>query len=194
MSSMGSTLKSVSYGSYMGVEEIPDILLEILAGKEDMKVNGEYIYDYSIEIIEAALNGKIVLDGSFNLIGFVRTIQKNKKLVEYKVARKCTYFKPEGAEDDKGGVVENHISEDKNEYNSVDVQLDAVWAASQIIKHNDELVDDLGVNLINLLKKAKMGFPQAIERLRDNVNENPRIAEWVLLLLESGQDLDVLLP
>lgn len=191
---MKSTLKSLSFGSYMGVDEIPSIVCELLAEKEDVRVNGENLYDYALEIIEAALKGKIVLDSSFNVIGFVRTIQKNKNLVEHKSSRKCTYFKPEGDEDDKGGVVENHICEDKNEYNRVDVQLDAVWAVSQIVEHNNELIDDFGLNLIGLLKKAKMGLPQAIERLRDNVNEHPRIAEWVLLLLESGQDLDVLLP
>lgn len=186
-----STLYSFGFAKYDSA--IPPVVLNLFVGYENMTVNGEPVFNYTLEVFDAVLNDRIDLK-HFNLIAFIRAIQKNNDINKEKAVKKITYFKPESATDESDGIVESHIKTQEDLYAEFDENNELQWAVDKINDLLEEYINDYGVHLIHVMKKAAEGFPQAVKILRNLCDEVETLSELVYIILNSGQSLDELFP
>ena len=185
-----STLYSFGFAKY---DYIPPVVLDLFVGYENTTVNGEPVLNYTLEVYEAVLDGRVDVK-HFNMIGFIRGIQDNTKMNKEKSTKKLTYFKSEGSDEEADGVAENHVRTPEDKYAEYDDSDEVQWAVNKIITLQDEFSVDYGVNLIHAMKKAAEGFPQAVELLKNLCDEADTLSELVYIILSSGQSLDELFP
>ena len=185
-----STLYSFGFAKY---DYIPPVVLNLFVGYENTIVNGEPVFNYTLEVYEAVMDGRIDVK-HFNMIGFIKGIQENKKINTEKSAKKITYFRPEGFDDGANGIIENHVKAPEDKYTEYDDADEVLWAVNKIKSMQDEFITNYGVHLIHVMKKAAIGFPQAIEIIRKLCEEIDILSEWVYIILNSGQDLEELFP
>lgn len=185
-----STLKSFSFGSYKGVDELPDVVVGLFSS---MMKRPEKSVEYAEEIINAALEGRINFDKEFNIGAYENTIRNNTRMNAQDRQKKETFFTDDEFEDSyKGGVSENKVSDDRDDYASFEDEDEVKWAVKNIKAENNTFRIDYGINLIKLLKKATGGYPQAMEKLRMVCLEFERVGEWIRIILSSGHPVDSL--
>ena len=190
MSREKSTLKSFSFGSYKGVDELPDVVVELFTA---MTERPEKSVEYAEEIINAGLEGRIDFDREFNLDAYEYRVRNTTYMNVEKTKRKVTFFHGEDIDDThKGGVSENKVSDDRDDYANIDDEDEVKWAVNNIKAENNTFRVDYGINLIKLLRKGIEGYPQATERLRMVCKEFERVGEWIKIILSSGYSVDLL--
>lgn len=185
-----STLYSFGFAKY---DYIPPVVLDLFSAYENTTVNGEPVLNYTLEVYEAVMDGRINVK-HFNMIGFIKAIQENTKINVEKSAKKVTYFRPEGSDDEADGVVENHVKVKEDKYAEYDDADEVQWAVNQVNSLHDEFFINYGVHLIHVMKKAAIGFPQAVEIIRNLCEEVDTLSELVYIILSSGKSLDELFP
>lgn len=188
-----SLLKSYSFGSFLGEDEIPEKVLNLFqeSVKEGKKIS------YASEIVYAGLSGNIELDKPFYLDGYERAIVTNERLTKSK-RKKKELFLDTSASDDydeitrNGGIHEDRICLDDVEdiYESVLDSEELKYAVSQIKSMNSELIVVDGVNLIEAMKLALNGFPKALAEVKRICEFYPKISECVKTVLSCGESLD----
>ena len=161
-------------------DEIPAQLYYYLY--QDM-LNGTRV-DNSLEILEAAYTNKINFHKKFNLKGYDKNISENLNKNRKKQEAKCTYFKDSSEYDILGGISIDSVRDENDGYEEVLRLEDVRRAVEKLRVLNDYFIDDYGINLIGLINKSLVGFPQAINRLRDTCEEFPREAELIKTILE----------
>lgn len=198
MSKCKSTLKSFSFGSYKGVDELPEEVMSLFLG---MVGKPEKNVEFADEIINAGLDGRINFNKIFNLDAYEYTIRNNTRMNVEKERSKKTFidFGSSDSERDSsirnGGITIDSVSasaiEDlKDAYEEVALTSELKYAVDTIKGLNDDFVDDYGINLIGLIKKAVVGFPQAVTKLKDVCDEFKIVSEQVEIILKSGQDVE----
>jgi hypothetical protein len=190
MSKGRSTLKSFSFGSYKGVDELPDVVVGLFSS---MMERPEKSVEYAEEIINAALEGRINFDKEFNMGAYENSIRNNTRMNAQDRMKKETFFTDDDLDEAyKGGVSENKVSDDRDDYASFEDEDEVKWAVNSIKAENNTYRIDYGINLIKLLKGAVKGFPHAIERLKEVCNEFKQVNEWVQVILKSGHTVESL--
>ena len=200
MSKGKSTLKSFSFGSYLGVDELPDEVLMLFI--ELLEKPGKSI-EYVEEIINAALMGRIDFTKPFKIDAYEYKIRSTAHINSEKERKRKTFIDFSSNDTERevsmrnGGVTIDSVStsaiEDlKDAYDEVLDNIELQEAVSSIKALNDTFRVDFGVNLIKLLKKALSGYPQAVGRLKEVCNEFKQVSEWVQVILKSGHPVESL--
>ncbi len=185
-----STLKSFSFGSYKGVDELPDVVVGLFSS---MMERPEKSVEYAEEIINAALEGRINFDKEFNMGAYETSIRNNTRMNAQDRMKKETFFTDDDLDEAyKGGVSENKVSDNRDDYASFEDEDEVKWAVNSIKAENNTYRIDYGINIIKLLKKATGGYPQAMEKLKMVCLEFERVGEWIKIILSSGHSVDSL--
>ena len=187
-----SRLKSLSFFKEDSV--LPIELMEILAHYKNMRVNGIPVLDYTYEIYEAYMNGRI--NKRTNILGFVRGIQDNTVKVENKKQSKIKHFITEDTDtnEDMDGVNINTVVTPKDDYAVYEDSDELTWAVNKIKSLQMEMCIDFSVNLEMVLNKAALGFKPAKETLARLCNEVDLVADLVNIILSSGKPVLELFP
>lgn len=189
---MRSTLRSLSFFKEDSV--LPVELMEMLAYYQNMRVNGVPVLDYTYEIYEAYVDGRV--NKRTNILAFVRGIQDNTAKVESKKQAKVKHFITEDADenDDLDGVNINSIETPKDGYAVYEDSDELTWAVNKIKSLKMEMCIDFSVNLEMVLQKAAHGFKPAKETLIKMCKEVDLVADLVNIILSSGKPILELFP
>lgn len=194
------TLRSFSFGTYMGVNELP---IEVINLFLPLTENPNKKVEFASEIVKAGLQGNINFQKEFNLDAYEATIRKNQHLLKESERKKKAYFDYSGANDDydevisSGGIKADFIKLDsieemKDAFEEVLLNEELKYAVSTIKSLNDEFISDYGTDVIFALKRAVQGIPQAIEEIKHICEEFSLVSELIETILESKQKVDVL--
>lgn len=195
-------LRSYSYGTCMGVNELPVEVLNLflpLVEEPNKKI------EFASEIISAGLQGRIDFSRGFNLDAYEATIRKNQHLLKESERKKKSYIDFSGASDDfdevasKGGIkVEfeslETIEEMKDAFEEVLMNEELEYAVSTIKSLNDSFIADYGTDLIFTLKNAVRGIPQAVTEIKNICTEFSVVSELIETILTSKREVEVLFP
>lgn len=156
---------------------------------------------YVDEIMKAAMEGRINMDGSFCLEAYCGKISSNLEKNAIHRAKKIKFLdmsaNPE--EDmEKGvpgagyGVSVNKIVKMETSFEEIDENEDLVHAINQIKRVQEDILAEEGIDLLFLIKRAASGVPQAVQKLRQFCEEYELLAEQVKIILTSGRPVESL--
>lgn len=187
-------LGSYSFGSYMGVDEIPEKVLGLFTSSAE---NGESL-QYASEIVFSGIKGRINLDGEFNIHAYERAITKNGILSDYSRSKKETFLDCGTSNDDydsvtqAGGVQADRLNlevvQDAFEELLDDDEL--ACAVSNIRRLNPEFITVEETDIIEALRLALKGIPQAIKELKRICEFYPQMSEDIKTVLSCGLSFD----
>ena len=193
-----STLMSFGFGSYMGVDDIPESVLRLF---KDMSDNPEKSIECVEEVLNAALEGRINLNADFNLCGYDYAVRANNNLTKEKSRQKQVFLDTSVNEGDKESAMRNGgMSVDYATASAVNELVDAYeeilddaelqFAVETIKSLNKEFIVEYNVNLVSTIQKAIQGIPQAISKLKELCDECDIVSEQVYIILSSGKDIE----
>lgn len=150
-------------------------------------------FDYSIELIEAALEGRIDIEKPFNLFGWCKTVKDGNFQTELKRLKKQEYL-IEDDDEDSTGVKASSLVEERDDYEVFIDNEEVLYTVKKIRALNNEIISDMGIDLIFCMRQAVKGVPQAVEELSNICKEYDWIAEYVQIILSSGISFEDLFP
>lgn len=189
-------LRSFSFGSSMGVDEIPQKVLSLFsthvgAGKQ---------IQYASEIIFAGIQGRINLDREFNLEGYIKAIEHNTNLYKNNRKKKESFIDNSSSSDDymdvvkEGGIKADHIQLDevRDAFEELVEHDELRYAVSAIKKVNAEFIVVEELDLIEAIRMALKGIPQALADVQRICEFYPRVAENIKTILSSGFEFEAI--
>lgn len=192
-------LRSFSFGTFMGVSELP---VEVLNLFLSLTENPNKQVEFASEIITAGLQGRIDFGKEFNIDAYEATIRKNQHLLKENERKKKSYIDFSSADDfedvaSSGGIKADFIQLDsieemKDAFEEVLLNEELAYAVSTVKSINEEFISDYGTDLIFALKRAVQGIPQAVEELKKICEEFSVVAELIETILSSKQEVEVL--
>ena len=190
-------LRSYSYGTFMGVSELPPDVLNLFKSLVDEK---EKKISYASEIVFAALAGNIKLDDSFNIDAYISTIRKNERLCTdkkrmYESSYTLNYDCDDGELLDLGYCSLHNTDNisDSDDYTKFEDNEFLQYSISMLKEINKDFISDYGIDLVFCIKKALGGIPSALAILKDICNNFDNIKDMIYALLTSEKDLDSIL-
>ena len=193
-------LRSFSFGTFMGVNELP---VEVLNLFLSLTENPDKKVEFASEIISAGLQGRINFNKDFNLDAYEATIRKNQHLLKENERKKKSYIDFSGSNDDfddvvtSGGVKADFIQLDSIEemqdaFEEVLLNEELAYAVDTIKSLNDEFISDYGTDLVFALKRAVQGIPQAVDEIKKICANFSLVSELIETILKSKQEVAVL--
>lgn len=189
-------LRSYSYGTFMGVSELPPDVVNLFSSLVEEK---EKKISYASEIVFAALAGNIKLDDSFNIDAYTSTIRKNERLcTDKKRMYESSYTLNSDCDDGllDLGYCSQHNTEnisDSDDYIKFEDNEFLQYSVSVLKEINKDFISDYGIDLIFCIKRALGGIPSAVDVLKDICNNFDNIKDMIYALLTSEKDLDSIL-
>lgn len=159
--------------------------------KDLVDYRGEF--DYSLELIEAALDGRVDTTKPFNLFGWSKSVRDGSFQVELRRLKKEMYIVDDD-DDERTGVKASSIVDVRDDYEILEDKEEVQYTVNKILALNNEVMCVLGIDLIFCMQKAIEGVPQAIEELSNICKENEWIGEYVQIILASGIPFEELFP
>lgn len=150
-------------------------------------------FDYSLELIEAALDGRIDVNKKFNLFGYCKTVREGNFQTELKRLKKQQYIIDDD-NDDETGVKVSTLVDTRSDYEIIEDNEELEYSVKKIRALNDEIIESIGIDLIFCMRQALKGVPQAIQELADICKEYDFIAEYIQIILSSGVSFSELFP
>ena len=193
---LSDVLKSFSFGVYRGYSEIPPSVWGLFV---DMAKDTSKSVPYVSEIVSAGLEGRIATNMPFHLDAYCKAIEMNTRLADYSRARKVAYCVNDEADDFEttsrayGTISLSKVSLVAKMEDSFEKLADSDelrYAVSQIRSLNESFILEHSVNIIETLKYAVRGVPSAIERLRQLCSDFSEVAEYVQVILGSGENVE----
>lgn len=192
-----SLLKSFSFGSFCGVDEIPEDVLGLFS---DAVEKGTQIR-YPSEIVFAGIKGSIDTTRKFNLSAYEYAIENNSNMSKNRRKKKEVFIECGVQGDDysdilsQGGIPEDKICLEsvKDEFEELVDSYELKSAIAEIKKLNREFIVVEQVDLIEALKLSLKGLPKAIEEVKRMCDFYPRIEKCLKVILSSGEDFEELL-
>ena len=166
-----------------------DMLDTLFKDLKDYK--GEF--DYSLEIIDAALDGRIDISKKFSLFGYCKTVREGNFQTELKRLKKQQYIIDDD-NDDETGVKVSSLVDTRSDYEIIDDKEELSYTVNKIRSMNNEIIEDIGVDLIFCMHQALKGTPQAVQELASICEEYDFIAEYIQIILSSGVSFEELFP
>lgn len=151
-------------------------------------------FDYSLEIIEAALEGRIDIRKDFNLFGYCKVIRDGKSNNEMKKFKKNVCLIEQSDEYAESGVTLESLVDERDDYEIINDNEETMYIVKKVQALNFEMMRDLGIDLIWCIKQAVKGVPQAVEELTNFCTEYSWYSEYVEIILGSGIPIDELFP
>ena len=176
--------------SFQYKQELTGDMLDTLF--KDLKdYKGEF--DYSLEIIDAALDGRIDISKKFSLFGYCKTVREGNFQTELKRLKKQQYIIDDD-NDDETGVKVSSLVDTRSDYEIIDDKEELSYTVNKIRSMNNEIIEDIGVDLIFCMHQALKGVPQAVQELANICEEYDFIAEYIQIILSSGISFEELFP
>lgn len=172
------------------MQELTGDMLDVLF-KDFKDYRGEF--DYSIELIDAAIEGRIDITKQFSLFGYCKTVREGNFQTELKRLKKQQYIIDDD-NDDETGVKVSSLVDTRSDYEIIDDKEELSYTVNKIRALNDELISTIGIDLVYCMRQALKGTPQAVQELTNICEEYDFIAEYIQIILSSGVSFEELFP
>lgn len=149
-------------------------------------------FDSSIEVIDAAMAGRINSDKDFNLAGYDTGVKNNTYMNESKKAGEEVYLDAE--EDTYADAVLFEQSAKIDPYEAIFNENEVQSSVTKLLSMRTEFLVDEGVDFIFAIRQALKGIPQAVECLRSLCENYSRIRDHIQIILASGIPFEDLFP
>ena len=186
-----STLMSFGFCSE---EVVAEKVYYLFSPYTNTNVGGEPVLNYFFEVYMSAYEGRVNFE-TFNLIGYIREIQKNNSIKAYEKAKKVKNIKFGVSEDaeNEDGVSEGRIVDTRDDYEKLIDNYEVRWAIKRLKTIRKDMLVGFNVNIVATIEKALSGYPQAVETLSTLCDEIDEISKILHILLESGENVSELL-
>lgn len=147
--------------------------------------------DYTLEIIDAAMDGKVNFEKEFNLKAYINAINHSRQLENYRRAKKVKRINVNWGEpyDDENSVSEEIISgyvEQTDEYEKLVDDDEVLFAVSEINRMSADILIQNHLEIHTCITQALKGMPESIKLIQDLVADNPYAGELLQIILASG--------
>lgn len=182
--------------SYSFQQSITPEIEELFSGCEEL---GDEL-DYTVEIIEAALSGKINLEKPFNIVSYVRAVKKHERLEGERRAKKLLHIQTNNPDDDTlepYSIKEENIQigvVEKSDFEKLEDIYELQDAVNYIRSVESELVVCENIFIIKVIRQALKGIPDSINILKDICNFYTDVAEALKIILQSNEAFEDLFP
>lgn len=186
----------VMLASYSFQQSITPEIEELFSGCEEL---GDEL-DYTVEIIEAALSGKIDLNRPFNIVSYVRAVKKHERLEGERRAKKLLHIQPSNPDDDTlepYSIKEENIQivvEEKSDFDKLEDSFELQEAVDFINGMESELVVTENIFIVKVIRQALKGIPDSVKILKDICTYYSDVAEAIKIILQSGESFEELFP
>lgn len=181
--------------SYSFCEEIPDEIWELFKDAKDLGTK----WDYTLEILNAAQEGRIDFQKEFNLGGYIQKIESIQRMKSGKRAKRwksiCSDF--DEWNEDSHFVSEDIVSqyaEQVDTYKEVENEDELKYAVDEINKLSRKILIEHRLDIYKCMEQGARGIPETIELLKDLVSKDAHVGEILKIILSSGYKLKELFP
>ena len=148
--------------------------------------------DYTLEIIEAAMQGRIDLEGEFKLKEYVASIDRSRRLEGLREKKKAVHVTDISDDEEDSGVAypvdsRNDFEEFENNYEFCNA-VDTFNSMQHYFMINAKCDAKLAVH------QALKGVPDAVELVKNLCDEYPIAAELLEVILGSGYSYEDIFP
>lgn len=194
-----SVLRSYSFGSICGVNELPKEVLNLFVGLVE---HPEKKIEFASEIVSAGLQGRINFDSTFNIDAYEAAIRKNQKLgVENKKKKEVFLDFGGNSSDDydevarQGGMKEDQVATKAVEkmedaYEELLLEDELQYAVKTIRGLQPVLLANEKVDFLYTVRQALRGMPESRDILKRLCDEYEVVAEQIQVILGSGKSFD----
>ena len=176
--------------SFTCMQVLTGDMLDVLF-KDFKKYRGEF--DYSIELIDAALEGRVDIHKHFNLFGWCKTVKEGNFQTELRRLKNQKYLIDDD-EEDKTGTKTSALIDTRSDYEIIEDYEELEYTIKKIRALNSEMISNIGIDLIFCMRQAIKGIPTAAQELSNVCEEYDWIAEYVQIILSSGISFEELFP
>ena len=190
-------LRSYSYGTFCGHNELPDEILNLFT---DLVEHPEKKIEFASEIISNGLQGRINFNSEFNIDAYEATIRKNNNLIKESKRKKEVFLDTGSSTDDfdevasKGGIKADRFMptalQIQDAFEQVLLDDELAYAVSTIKELDEMLQIEEGVFIIRVLRQAIKGIPDSVKILKRICEDYEVVAEQIRIILDSGRSFD----
>lgn len=174
--------------SFSFTKEVPDNVWSLFKDASEL---GDKL-DYTLEIIDNGMSGKINLKNEFNLGSYIGHINKVKRLEGYRQAKKILNMKDgNDSSEDTWGISEENISgldmyEDEDEYVVIEASEDVKVAVADLKKNYNAILVYEQVDIFICILQALKGIKESVDILLGILEKYKYLQEPVVSILEYG--------
>lgn len=150
-------------------------------------------FDYGMEIIDAALDGRINFNKEFNLMGYAHAIEENVKKNQSTKAKKVVHF-VDSDDENENGITIDSIASEYDAYDDFIEDKNLKYTVDKVKSLEHELLCECGVDILFVIRKALESTPEAIETLKEVCEMCPKFSEYMEVILSSGVPFEELFP
>lgn len=183
-------MKSMSFN-----EEIDSKIWELF--KDANKLGSRL--DYTLEIIDAALEGHIDLGKKFELEKYINRINHVRRLEALREAKKVVHITDDSGDDEENtsGVSSDKLSyfaDSTDEYKALEDRCEFQYAVSKFNSMRKYFMVNAKCDVKTVIHQALKGIPDSVELLKELCNDYPMAGELLKIILSSGYKYEEIFP
>ncbi len=148
--------------------------------------------DYTLEIIEAAMQGRIDLEGEFKLKEYVASIDRSRRLEGLREAKKAVHVTDISDDEEDSGVA--YPVDSRNDYEEFENNYELQQAVERFNDMQYYFMVNAGCFAKTAVRQALRGIPESIELVKNLCDEYPIAAELLEIILGSGYSYEDIFP
>lgn len=170
-------------------------LFSDLGGIDKQKLYGNSD-SHTIEIIESAVRGNIVLTDDFNLLAYEKRCQENDKFNRSKDVSKCVNIVDDASSDDDMKVgygdisnrrLSSYLDIEENDFDKVESSTSFEESVRKLYEVREKYIIESGVDLVTLIKGALNGIPEALSEIRLVIEDSTEeVKDLIVSLCENS--------
>lgn len=146
-------------------------------------------WDYSLEIIDNAMQGNIKISDDFNFSAYIAQVEKLKKYSDGRARQKILHIQSDADGQESYGVPEeklNTYAEPVDEYQKIIDDDTVKFAVSEINRIASYIFIENRVDIYRCINQALKGIYASVRSLKKLTDEDPYVAELLKIILGSG--------
>lgn len=176
-------LRSVSFNT-----ECPTKVWELFEKANELGTK----LDYTLEIIEAAMQGRIDFEKDFKLKEYVASIDRTKRLEGLREAKRAVHVTDVSDDEDSSGVP--YPADDRDDYEELENKFELQQAVDRFNEMQNYFLVNAKCDSKLAVRQALRGIPESIELVKNLCDEYPIAADLLKIILGSGYSYEQIFP
>lgn len=148
--------------------------------------------DYTLEIIEAAMQGRIDFEKDFKLKEYVASIDRTKRLEGLREAKRAVHVTDVSDDEDSSGVP--YPVDDRDDYEELENKFELQQAVDRFNEMQNYFLVNAKCDSKLAVRQALRGIPESIELVKNLCDEYPIAADLLKIILGSGYSYEQIFP
>lgn len=148
--------------------------------------------DYTLEIIEAAMQGRIDFEKDFKLKEYVASIDRARRLEGLREAKRAVHVTDVSDDEDSSGVP--YPVDDRDDYEELENKFELQQAVDRFNEMQNYFLVNAKCDSKLAVRQALRGIPESIELVKNLCDEYPIAADLLKIILGSGYSYEQIFP